>query len=129
MNLVPCTVRSEGDRSYLVGEGLRVKLPADARNKVLATTKNENMLFGVRPQHLTLRQGEVQPNGYDLVSGTVYVSEPLGAETLVRVRVGKELMQVLADDKVQVALDEKVSLEVPPDRFFLFDTVTEKRIW
>jgi multiple sugar transport system ATP-binding protein len=129
MNLVACTVQSEGDRSFLVGEGLRVTLPPEARNKVIAATKNADMLFGVRPQHLTLFQGDVPPNGHNLVNGTVYVSEPLGAETLVRVRVGKDLMQVLADDKVQVALDEKVSLEVPSDRFFLFDTVTEKRIW
>jgi hypothetical protein len=29
---------------------------------------------------------------------------------------------------VQVDLDEPVTLEIPPDRFFLFDTKSEKRI-
>ena len=78
---------------------------------------------------MTLRQGgHLEPNGRNIVNGAVYVSEPLGAETLVRVRVGKELVQVLADDKVKVDLDEAVGLEIPADRFFVFDTTTEKRV-
>jgi ABC-type sugar transport system ATPase subunit len=128
MNLLPCEVQSEGDQAYLLGEGLRVILTDTARQKVVGQTQSNKVLMGVRPQHVTLHQGELQPNGHNVVNGAVYVSEPLGAETLVRVRVGKELVQVLADDKVRVDLDEKVSLEIPPDRFFVFDTTTEKRV-
>jgi ABC-type sugar transport system ATPase subunit len=128
MNLLPCEVQSEGDQVYLLGEGLRVNLTDTARQKVVGQTQTNKVLMGVRPQHVTLHQGELQTNGHNVVNGSVYVSEPLGAETLVRVRVGKELVQVLADDKVRVDLDEKVSLEIPPDRFFVFDTTTEKRV-
>jgi hypothetical protein len=49
-------------------------------------------------------------------------------EQLVRVRVGSELVQVLTGDDVRVEMDEPVLLEVPPDRFFLFDAESEQRI-
>jgi hypothetical protein len=72
--------------------------------------------------------GEVGSNGPNVVSGTVYVAEPLGTEQLVRVRVGAQLLQILTGDDIQVAMDQPVLLEVLPDRFFLFDAETEQRI-
>jgi ABC-type sugar transport system ATPase subunit len=129
MNLLPCEIKSEGERAYLVGEGLQVNLADAVRQKVLDGVTNNKVLMGVRPQHMSLHQGgHLESNGHNFVNGAVYVSEPLGAETLVRVRVGKELVQVLADDKVKVDLDEPVGLEIPADRFFVFDTTTEKRV-
>lgn len=129
MNLLPCEIKREGEHAYLVGEGLKVNLAAAVRQKVLDSVTNSKVLMGIRPQHMTLHQGgHLESNGVNVVNGAVYVSEPLGVETLVRVRVGKELVQVLADDKVKVDLDEAVGLEIPADRFFVFDTTTEKRV-
>jgi len=74
------------------------------------------------------RKGEIEVNGRNFVPGTIYITEPLGAEQLVRVRVGKELVQILTSDDFVVRLDEQVYLEVESDRFFLFDQETDKRI-
>jgi ABC-type sugar transport system ATPase subunit len=129
MNLLPCEIQTEGERVFLRGEGLKVNLAESVRQKVVDGVTNNKVLMGVRPQHMTLHQGgHLETNGLNAVNGAVYVSEPLGVETLVRVRVGKELVQVLADDKVKVDLDEAVGLEIAADRFFVFDTTTEKRV-
>ena len=101
--------------------------PAGAQ-KVLAQTQNAEMLFGARPQHITVHHGTLQGNGQNIVTGTVYISEPLGAEQLVRVRVGKEIVSILTEDTLMVDMDEPVSLVVAPDRFFLFDAKSEKRV-
>ena len=129
MNLLPCEMKDEGEHSYLVGENVKLGLPPEMRHRVHERATGNKVLLGVRPQHVVLHHtGQAQANGRNLVSGTVYVAEPLGTEQLVRVRVGSELMQVLTGDQVQVAMDQPVMLEVPPDRFFLFDAETEKRI-
>jgi multiple sugar transport system ATP-binding protein len=129
MNLLPCERQDEGERSYLVGENVKIELSREMRHKAQEQATGKRMLLGVRPQHMLLQHaGQSQANGRNIVSGTVYVAEPLGTEQLVRVRVGSELVQVLTGDQVQVAMDEHVLLEVPPDRFFLFDAETEKRI-
>lgn len=129
MNLLPCELKNKAGDLYLVGEGLDVKLPAALRQKAEQQASGDKMLLGARPQHMLIhRQGEVQENGRNIVPGTVYITEPLGAEQLVRVRVGKELVQILTSDDFRVDLDEQVYLEIPSDRFFLFDAKTEKRI-
>jgi ABC-type sugar transport system ATPase subunit len=129
MNLMICEMQGEGDQTHLVGDGIRLDLPSAIRQKVQEQTNEREILLGIRPQHLNLyREGSLQSNGHNVVNGTVYVSEPLGTEVLVRVRVGTELVQVMTTDEVQVDLDEPVTLEIPPDRFFLFDTKSEKRI-
>lgn len=128
MNLLPCEVQAEGDRTLLVGENLRLNVPPVIQDKLHSLTLQSGILLGVRPQHVRLHHGHQEAKGHNIVRGTVYVSEPLGTEQLVRVRVGKELVQALTGDNVHVDLDQPVSLEIPPDRFFLFDSATEKRV-
>ena len=130
MNLLPCQVRDEGGQTYLVGEAIRLMLPQDLRGKVQAQATSDKVLLGVRPQHIDIcLPGEAEANGRNIVSCSVYVSEPLGTEQLVRVRVGQELVQILTGDDVSVAMDESIMIEIPIDRVFLFDAETEKRIY
>ncbi len=129
MNLLPCAMQDEGEHTYLVGEGVKLELSKSASQKVRERATGNELLLGVRPQHVILhRAGESGANGRNIVSGTVYVAEPLGTEQLIRVRVGSELVQVLTGDDIHVDMDEPVLLEVPPDRFFLFDAESEQRI-
>jgi multiple sugar transport system ATP-binding protein len=129
MNLLPCEIQDEGERTYLVGEAVKLELAKATSQKARERATGNEMLLGVRPQHMILHQaGTAEANGRNVVSGTVYVAEPLGTEQLVRVRVGPELVQVLTGDDIHVDMDEPVLLEVPPDRFFLFDAESEKRI-
>jgi multiple sugar transport system ATP-binding protein len=107
---------------------MNLELPQSARQKAHERATSPALLLGVRPQHAKIHRGAQETNGRNVISGTVYVAEPLGTEQLVRVRVGQELVQVLAGDELQVDMDEPVSLEIPPDRFFLFDAETEKRV-
>jgi multiple sugar transport system ATP-binding protein len=129
MNLLPCEVKDEGDHTYIVGEALHLELPQDLRRKVHEQATTSQLLLGVRPQHIRIcLPGEVEQNGKNIVTCSVYVSEPLGTEQLVRVRVGQDLVQVLTGDDVTVDMDQTVLLDIPVDRIFLFDAETEKRI-
>jgi len=129
MNLIPCEMKDEGGQTHLIGEDLNLVLPDALRQKAAQQATSARVLLGARPQHMLIhRKGEIEVNGRNIVPGTIYITEPLGAEQLVRVRVGKELVQILTSDDFVVRLDEQVYLEVESDRFFLFDQETDKRI-
>ncbi len=129
MNMLSCRIVDEGDDSFLVSEGMKIKLRPEMRAKVRQQATGENVLLGTRPQHVLIyTQEAAKSNEKDLVAGIVYVSEPLGTEILIRVRVGGELVQLLTDDTLDWSMDQPVFLEFPHDRFLLFDATTEKRI-
>ncbi len=72
---------------------MKLELQQDVSKKTHEQVTGKDVLLGVRPQHAVLhRLGETEANGRNVVSGTVYVAEPLGTEQLVRVQVGSELV-------------------------------------
>jgi ABC-type sugar transport system ATPase subunit len=129
MNLIPCELKSENGQTHLIGESLDLTLPPGLASKAAEQATSPKVLLGARPQHMLIhREGELQINGRNIMPATVYITEPLGAEQLVRARVGKEIVQILTADDFVVGLDEKVYLELESERFFLFDTESERRI-
>jgi len=130
MNLIPCEAQEIDGTMHLVREGMDVILSDAWRQKVILQATSNQLLLGARPQHMLIhREGEVQLNGSrNILPGVVYITEPLGTEWLVRVRVGQELVHILSREAHSFELDERVYLEVPAERMFLFDAKTEKRI-
>lgn len=129
MNLIPCEMVAEGGKTWMKGAGLNLIMPDVLRVKAEDRASSSQLLLGARPQHMLIhRQGDVEDNGRNIVHGSVYITEPLGTELLVRVRVGNEMVQVMTSDDFEVGLDEAVMLEIPEDRIFLFDAGTEFRI-
>jgi ABC-type sugar transport system ATPase subunit len=129
MNLLPCEMQDEGDQAFLAGVGWKFQMPAVLRTKAHEQLSGRQVSLGVRPQHMLVhKQGTVSSNGRNLVPGNVYVAEPLGGEQLVRVRVGEQIVQLLTSDTFRVEMNEPVMLEIPTERFLLFDSATGKRV-
>lgn len=129
MNLLTCQMQDAGTDSFIQGTGWKFKLPAQLRARAREQSTGTDLLLGARPQHVLLhKKGELESNGHNLVPGTVYVAEPLGGEQLVRVKVGEQIVQILTVDTLKVDMNEAVELEIPTDRFLLFDKATGKRI-
>jgi ABC-type sugar transport system ATPase subunit len=128
MNLLPCEIHTEGEQAQLVGKNLKLSLPPAMYRSMVDKTTSRKVLIGVRPQHLKIHLGNEISKDHNVLSGTVYVSELLGTELLVRVRVGEDLIQAQTEDSYDFKMDQSISLEIPPDRFFIFDAETEQRI-
>lgn len=129
MNLLPCEMQDEGDQAFLVGAGWKFPITGILRTKAHEQLSGRQVSLGVRPQHMLVhKQGAVTPDERNLVPGKVYIAEPLGGEQLVRVRVGEQIVQLLTSDALRVDMDEPVQLEIPTERFLLFDSVTGKRV-
>ncbi len=83
MNFVSCklTDAAGGGLTVRLSDGLSFKVPAD-RTQRYKPYVGRQMLFGIRPEHITERRGEMRPECQDF-NVTLDVVEPMGMETMV----------------------------------------------
>jgi multiple sugar transport system ATP-binding protein len=96
----------------------------EARLRYAKTTSTENVIFGIRPEDI--RIDGAAPD----VHGEVLAVEPLGAETLLRVRlagVANDVM-VRGPRTVRAAVGERVPLAFDLAAAHLFDPTSQQRI-
>jgi multiple sugar transport system ATP-binding protein len=123
MNLMPCKLTlNEGAPFVSVGENARLKLKASV---IAPTVAESGFLFGVRPEDIYLEARETtQP-----IQGHVELVEPLGAESLVHVRIDKDLIIVRVEGRRVVRPDEVITLHIDVQRVYLFDAASDQCVY
>jgi multiple sugar transport system ATP-binding protein len=82
-------------------------------------------VMGVRPEDAQVLAGRSETAN---VAAPIYSVELTGESTLVSVRVGDHLLTVRADKNFVGDFDQTVSIRVAPERVFLFDAESGKRV-
>ena len=123
MNLLQGTVTPDS-------AGLRVVLPPDCTLVLPAENVNaiglgREVLLGVRPEELALCDPHV--DGLAL-RGRVDLVEPLGADTMVLVRVGTQSVMVRVKPSLRVSHGEFVGAAINPSNWSLFDGKTRQAL-
>lgn len=125
MNLIPCQLGTSGETVYLeLVEGHRLPV-RDGRivHTLTASGKDRNLVLGVHPEDLLISADDSSEN----IPVEVYSFEPLGAETIVDVTLGKD---EAGDDSIlksrvgmtfDVPIGETLWLTCVPERLHLFD--------
>lgn len=121
MNLVPCKLTlNEGLLTASIGKNTQIKLQASAMEPAPAIA-GSSFLFGVRPEDIYLEARETtQP-----IQGFVELVEPLGAESLVHVRMDEDLIVVRVEGRRVVRPDENITLHIDVHRVYLFDASSD----
>ena len=83
MNFLNCQLAEAagGGLSTRLGNGLTFKVPAD-RTQRYKSHVGRDLLFGLRPEHITERRGDLRPD-FQEFDATLDVVEPMGMETMV----------------------------------------------
>jgi len=119
MNLINC--RFDPGTGRLVAKAF--SYPATGRLKPAASAPaGATLVFGARPEDISVSLGP-QPNA---IRATVYMSEPLGRENLLTLKVADTMFKVLAPPDLHVNLDQEVWLTCNEERVHLFDEGTGK---
>ncbi len=109
MNLLPGTVAGESVRI----PGGTVRIPAAARGLV---TDGDEVVFGVRPEYLTLSGEPVD----GAIAGTVAIVEDLGTASLVSVEVGDVTVAVTVPEGAEPDIGADGWLTPVPGRALLY---------
>jgi len=123
MNLLQMELRSVGGAHWLANADMSVELPAGAY-AAIRQAETGQVVLGIRPEDVRLvpRPLEGAP------AGEVFMIEPLGRDTLVDVRVGRQAIRALLPGGAAVSVGDQVSLQWNPNRLHLFDAQTERRL-
>jgi multiple sugar transport system ATP-binding protein len=91
MNFIPCRVEAVGNQLVLrLTDEIRLPVPP-ARADRYSPYKDHEMVFGLRPEHLTELKDQAKPNVVRL-DAHLDVTEPMGMEIMVHFRInGTEL--------------------------------------
>jgi multiple sugar transport system ATP-binding protein len=119
MNFVACTLSA--DRSLLtLDSGTPIGVQKEARSRFSDVPTNRPLVLGVRPEDIMLRKDS--PPDFEPVE--VYVVEPLGAETIVDVRIAGHLFKVRTPPTFTAKIGDKLSMRIDQSRSHLFDAET-----
>jgi len=108
-----------GDDECLVfaSEDLRVRLDSQATQAALKQPAHPRVTLGIRPETVELATNG-SPRGQRC---TVDLVENLGAEQLIRLRTGQQVLRARVGAGVRVTEGEQVSVEFVPEQLHLFD--------
>ncbi len=119
MNFFDLTVAADGDRFALAGEGLGFTLPA-RRFPRLGACVGRRVCVGMRPQHLRL--GAPQNDGQIALKGTLMVTEQLGDEQLLAVRIGGSDIRIAGiDPDLTLAAGSGIEAAIAVENLHVFD--------
>lgn len=126
MNFLHCRYRSEDGRGQLEGPGgFRIAIPADGQNR-LGAYNGRDILLGIRPEDIALSNPE---DAADVrFDAKVDVIEPLGAESLLTVRLGDTAFVSRIFTPSGLSANQHVSLSVNTQNLHFFDPITEEAI-
>ena len=125
MNFIDGRVSMQDDRVVVQGDGFSLSLPAAVLGNANLTGERA-LCIGIRPQHLRLGAGpEVGQLG---LSGTLMVTEQLGDEQIVAIRLGSKDIRVAGIDP-DLHLDPGTQIEVSAgiENLHFFDAATGER--
>jgi ABC-type sugar transport system ATPase subunit len=113
------SVAGAGDAIRLSTNGLDLSLPP-ARFPGLARNGASSVTVGVRPQHLRLGRPESQDQVG--LSGALMVTEQLGDEQLLAIRIGEGDIRVAGvDPELTLATGTMVEVSTNMDNLHIFD--------
>jgi multiple sugar transport system ATP-binding protein len=110
MNFLPAEARLSDGRLVVVHDAFEVSAPASGA----AREATGACWVGVRPEDIHVESGG------DGIEASVYVTEPLGGETVVDLRVAGRVVKALVPPTLKLETDQKVFVTLDPKRLHVF---------
>ncbi|MDA3624425.1 ABC transporter ATP-binding protein [Saccharopolyspora sp. WRP15-2] len=121
MNLLSARVAAGDERVRVTAPGLDVPLWR-------GTTPEQEVVLGIRPEHLSFAALTEEPGERPLLRGVVRAVENLGSEEVAICDVGGTDVAVRGPRPLGVVAGEAVALTADPHRIHLFDEPTGRRL-
>jgi ABC-type sugar transport system ATPase subunit len=115
MNFIPCTFAAGNGSLHIQHPLFEVKVVAAGLSLRQTLREGASCVLGIRPEDI-----RVETRGGDGLPAAVYVTEPLGGETVVDLRLGDRVVKALAPPSVELVPDAPVCLSLDPSRLHVF---------
>ena len=129
MNLINGLVVEENNKLYCKFENNKIVL-SDEKAKQLKDKGyvNKEVVFGIRPEHLSDEESLLNESDELLISGNVEVVERMGAESFIYFKSGNNSMTAKVEGSTKFEPKDSIKLHVQNDKIHVFDKDSELRI-
>src|SRR5205085_10609824 len=115
MNFIPCTVTARNGSLRVRHPLFEGEVAAEGLSLRQTLPEGAPCLLGIRPEDIRVNAG-----GGEGIPATVYVTEPLGGETVVDLRLGDRVIKALAPASLELSQDAPVRISLDPSRLHVF---------
>jgi len=127
MNFFEGRVVEEGGGLAIKGEDFMFPIPT-ALQKRYEKVKERDIIFGIRPEHIFVKERwGATPNG-EIVRAKVDVVEPIGSEIIILATAGKWNFTACVDPSTRVAKHSEEAFIFDMEQVHLFDKNTEEAL-
>ncbi len=126
MNFLPCEFISKNGDSYLQAEDFKFHTSSEMNAHLGKTLRTNEVLLGFRPQHVILSLTKPTEEGF--TKTRVYISEPLGLEQIVHLRLGNTTVRAVTTSDLKFDIDQEVWIKVDKNHTHVFDKTTGQAI-
>jgi multiple sugar transport system ATP-binding protein len=126
INILDATLTDGGSTAHLFPNDLwNVQLPDNVRQKLGASSSNERVYIGIRPEHIVLAANQ---NGAGTARGEIYTRQILGTEILYEIKIGDSILRTVVPSSQVHNVGESVQLGIDWTNMLMFDHKTELTI-
>jgi len=125
MNLVPCTIKSEGEKDFLYfDDSLKIPIPPLSRAEI---TDDQNVVMGIRTEEISIATETNRPEW--VFPGTVKVVEPLGNENHLYVELGAVTFVARCEGRRIIRSGDTINIAFNLEQLHIFDGKTTKVVY
>lgn len=129
-NFIDCMYLEENKRvgiSYSTFRLFVLSRAHEFRNKILKSSSYpDQLLMGVRPEDIQIF---LDKSGSDSVPAELYAMEPLGAETIVDIRIGSNIIKAIAPPNFRANRNQRIWLRFNTGKIHIFDKENGKALF
>jgi multiple sugar transport system ATP-binding protein len=123
MNLLQAKVLQKDDKIYVQGRAFELAIPETLKER-FQKLRDTDVVFGIRPEHITYGNEIPQYPGCERLQVTVDVSECIGSETILITSCGPDSITACVGPQCSLGPDSQTELTVDMNRMYLFDKTT-----
>ncbi|MEW5865763.1 MAG: ABC transporter ATP-binding protein [Bacillota bacterium] len=125
MNLISCRVTQLDGSLSFESETFSLRVPPHAVPLLQNLATPRDVRIGIRPTQIAV---DFRPTAPDSLKAEVYVLEPLGAVSVLTVRLGASLVRIRVSEDFRAEIGDEVWLRLAQDKIRIFDAASGKRI-
>ena len=125
MNFLKCRVKSIDNKLYIDHKAFRAKFHDNSADVFFDTLEGQ-VILGIRPENIEIF---LQNPPKSSIEASIYVTEPLGNETIVDLILGEDVIKAIAAPDFTANVNQKVWIRVDHTRMHLFNYKTQDCIY
>lgn len=125
MNFIETKLVEDGGCLYIDAESFRLVIPRNLESRYRAHV-NAEVIFGIRPEDINDSTFVNDIDGRDEVKAVVDVVEPIGAEVILIVTIGKHRMTARVDSRTKATVNQPITLNIDMKKMHIFNKKTRE---